>query len=380
MGYYLTSSKLGITQCFLLKVDQSFCLELLENELENIDKGNIIDDKKLFRKEEIKQRLHELYTDISEGAKIRAKIDSVNEVESNSQLFKNIEQSRQHKNVISCLKNSDGKDVTDQMEILSMIGKFYESLYESRNININDIQALLDTVNFENLLSEQQKLYLDKNPTLEEFDFIVKLPKEKKSPGLDGIPIEFYRKFWNEIRLPYFRMIKDTSQRGLLPISTRTSVLSTLYKAECKKQLTNYRPLSLTNTDYKLITFLFANRVNNVISSIINLDQVAYIKDRYIGTSIRNIMDLFEFCENNDIPGAFLCTDFEKAFDSLEHNFIRKTLQRFNFGNNFINWFDILYNDARFKVKNNGWVSEYYTMKGFKARMFFERFNIYHKC
>ena len=337
-------------------------LELLEHELELLEKENTNDDN-IFRMEEIKHRLHELYTDISEGAKIRAKVNSVNEVETNAQLFKNIEQSRQHKNVITCLKDSNGKEVNDQMDILSMIGKFYESLYQSKNIDINDIETLLDTVKFENILSEEQKLYLDRKPSLEEFDEIVNLPKEKKSPGLDGLPIEFYRKFWHEIRILYFEMIEDASQHGLLPISTRTSVLSTLHKADCRKQLANYRPLSLTNTDYKLITFLFANRLNDIISNIINPDQVAYIKDRYIGTSIRNIIDLYEYCENNDISGAFLCTDFEKAFDSLEHNFIRKTLQKFNFGQNFIKWFDILYNDARFKIKNNGWISKHFLMK-----------------
>ena len=53
---------------------------------------------------------------------------------------------------------------------------------------------------------------------------------------------------------------------------------------------------------------------------------------------------------------AFLCIDFEKAFDSVAHNFIKSVLTRYNFGDNFIRWVDIFYHDARFKVKNNGWI------------------------
>ena len=126
--------------------------------------------------------------------------------------------------------------------------------------------------------------------------------------------------------------------------------------------MNNYRPLSLTNCDYKILTFVFAKRLGNVLDSIINFDQVAYLKERYIGTSIRNILDLYEYCESSNSPGALLLMDFEKAYDSLEHRFIISVLKKFNFGQTFIEWFKLLYNDARFMVKNNGWLSKSYKM------------------
>ena len=84
---------------------------------------------------------------------------------------------------------------TDQNEILSMIGKFYEALYDTKHIKQNDINALLENMHLDKVLSEKDKNFLDQAPTIEEFDSVITLPKEKKSPGLDGLPIEFYKHF-----------------------------------------------------------------------------------------------------------------------------------------------------------------------------------------
>ena len=230
-------------------------------------------------------------------------------------------------------------------------------------MNQTAIDRYLNDVDFGNVLTEEDKAFLDKMPSLSEVDEIVKLPKENKSPGLDGIPIEFYRKFWGKLRSLYYAMINETWRDRILPYTTRTSVLSTLFKDDNRKILKNYRPLSLTNCDYRIIAMLFSNRLDKVLPKIINFDQSAYLKERFIGTSVRNIIDLYEYCEKTDKPGALLLADFKKAFDSLEHNFIVSVLKRFNFGINFISWLSILYNGVQFKVKNNGWISQSYSME-----------------
>ena len=157
-------------------------------------------------------------------------------------------------------------------------------------------------------------------------------------------------------------MILDAWNKQILPISTKKSVISTIHKEAEQTTLTNHRPLSLTNTDYKIVTFVFAERMQNVLPHLINHDQVAYIKARYIGCNIRNFIDIFEYCEKNNEPGAFICIDFLKAFDSVEHNFMYATLKKFNFGNNFIKWIKLFYQEPKFKVKNNGWLSAGYSM------------------
>jgi hypothetical protein len=138
-----------------------------------------------------------------------------------------------------------------------------------------------------------------------------------------------------------------------MTFSQRLAIISLIYKKGEKSLLKNYRPISLTNTDYKIIAFLFARRLQKVIDD----EQTAYIKGRYIGSNARLILDIFEHWENNNQEGLLLFLNFEKAFDSDEWNFLFKTLETFNFGTNFIKWIKILYTNPIFRLKNNGWIS-----------------------
>lgn len=75
------------------------------------------------------------------------------------------------------------------------------------------------------------------------------------------------------------------------------------------------------------------------------------------------ILDVFEYYVHNDLDGILLFLDFEKAFDSIEYNFMFKTLEKFNFGSKFIGMIKTLYNKPTFKLKNNGWMSKPCTMQ-----------------
>ena len=79
-------------------------------------------------------------------------------------------------------------------------------------------------------------------------------------------------------------------------------------------------------------------RLKQVLPEIIHSDQTAYIKDRNITDTLRKHIDIIDYTKANNIQGILIAVDFEKAFDSLEWNFIFKTLEVFNFGKEFISW------------------------------------------
>ena len=186
---------------------------------------------------------------------------------------------------------------------------------------------------------------------------VIKNLKTEKSPGSDGLTPEFYKCFWNDIKFIFMDMVIETQQKGELPYSMRKALLALLYKKGDSTLLKNYRPISLTNYDYKIICFMLANRVQNVIKNLIHEDQTGYIKKRYIGTNARLIEDYFDHCQNFKIPGILLFLDFEKAFDSVEWGFMIAVLKKFNFGDQFIGWVKTLYNKPVISIKNNGFLS-----------------------
>ena len=122
--------------------------------------------------------------------------------------------------------------------------------------------------------------------------------------------------------------------------------------------LENYRPISLTNIDYKIIAFVLSERIKKNIQKLIGKDQSAYLENRFIGNNARLLLDMLEYTDNEKIAGIMICLDFKKAFDSLNWEFMIKVLEKVNFGEYFINWVKILYKKPKIVVKNNGYLSE----------------------
>ena len=123
-------------------------------------------------------------------------------------------------------------------------------------------------------------------------------------------------------------MLQESYAEGISPISTRKAVLALIHKKGNKNLLTNFRPISLNNYDYKILTAVLAIRMQQILPKLISKDQSGYIKGRYIGLNARLISDVIDNGGNNNIPGAIVCLDFEKVFDSLNWNFSLSRLRK----------------------------------------------------
>ena len=154
-----------------------------------------------------------------------------------------------------------------------------------------------------------------------------------KSPGSDGLSAEFYKVFWDVIKTYYINSVNHSFVNGQLTQLQKQSILTLIPKpGKNLETLDNWRPLSLLNVDYKIATKTIANRINKVISSVVESRQTGFIKGRFIGENVRTIFETINFLNNNNKPGLLLFADYEKAFDSLDHDFMFKSLKQFNFG------------------------------------------------
>ena len=185
-----------------------------------------------------------------------------------------------------------------------------------------------------------------------------------KSPGSDGLTTEFFKIFWNTIKSFYIKSVNYSYEHNTLTTIQNQGIITLLPKKD--KDLTslgNWRPISLLNIDYKIITKTIANRMKKVLSNLINNSQTGFLKGRYIGENIRTIFEVIEHLNEEDKPGLIFFADFEKAFDSIDHNFIFKALKYFNFGTSFINWIKLFYKDAQSCIVNNGHMSEFFKIE-----------------
>ena len=81
---------------------------------------------------------------------------------------------------------------------------------------------------------------------------------------------------------------------------------------------------------------MLANRVHKVLDKIISPEQTAYVHKRFIGENIRLMEDIIDYITKLNLPGLALFLDFEKAFDSLEWNFMDQCLKKLAFPKNSV--------------------------------------------
>ena len=126
--------------------------------------------------------------------------------------------------------------------------------------------------------------------------------------GPDGLTLECYRKFWSKVEL-LINSYNESYHKGELSISQKKSLITLLYKKDNPEKVDHWRPISLLNIDYKILAHALANRLHNVLPSIISQDQQCFIKNRCIGSNIRLFQDIIDYTELLNCDGAILLID-----------------------------------------------------------------------
>ena len=184
-----------------------------------------------------------------------------------------------------------------------------------------------------------------------------------KSPGNDGLTKEFCETFWYDLKELFVNSVREAKEIGHLSTSQRQAIIKLIEKKDRDKRfIKNWRPISLLNVDSKIISKALSEKLKEVLPDLISSQQTAYVKNRHIGESGRLISDIIEITKIRKIGGFLVTMDIEKAFDSLDHNFLISTLEKYGFGQNFILWIKILLNDQESCVINGGKTTKYFIL------------------
>ena len=191
---------------------------------------------------------------------------------------------------------------------------------------------------------------------------VLKEMKVNKSPGNDGFTVEFYCTFWPILGDNIVGALNEAYDKGHLSTSQKQGVITLLEKeGKDARYIKNYRPITLLNVDYKILSKVLASRIKDVLEEIIHYDQVGYVKNRNIGEAVRLVDDMF-FYSLSQTNGYVVAADFEKAFDSVDHNFLFKVLDLFGFGTSFRSWVKTIYTDISSTVMNGGHSTGYFSI------------------
>ena len=297
---------------------------------------------------------------VAQGAQVRSRTKWVEEGETSSAFFFRLVKKRGVDRHISALKTNDGTTVSDTTGLSNVITSFYSSLFRSEHTEDRSRAALLQNVN--SSLPSVEAEACEGLLSVEECSAALKGMARRKAPGSDGLPMEFYLKFWDLLGEDLVCVLNSCFKSGRLSLSQRRGIISLSFKKGDRLDIRNWRPISLLNVDYKLAARAVAGRLLKVIHCIVAKDQTCGVPGRFIGENVAFLRDVVDFAAFSNSPVALLSLDQEKAFDRVEWSFMRDTLLAMGFGPSFVGWVDLFYCDVQSCVDVNGHLSSFFSL------------------
>jgi hypothetical protein len=140
-------------------------------------------------------------------------------------------------------------------------------------------------------LTEEEKQNLDRPLTIAELDFSISKAKINSAPGIDGISNRFIRDFWEYLRVPLHKYALCCLEKGEFTCNFRSSKIRLIPKKGDTGKIKNWRPISLLNCFYKIISRAIAERLKTVTSKITNVGQKGYNSSKYCQEVLISIID-----------------------------------------------------------------------------------------
>ena len=249
-----------------------------------------------------------------------------------TKFFYAAEKQNQNKKNITKLKNKNGELKTEDKQILKIAEVFYSDLYKKAQTNEQEQENFLNKYN--------QNISNDWHPKLtkpfEENELFqaLKSMEENKPPRKDGIPMEFYLKFWPIVKNDFKELITHIFfEKTQLLESMKTAIISMIPKKDPNHtDIAKSRPISLLWVDYKIITKTLINRVLPTLQKIISIEQSAAVPNRTIYNNLFTISDIIKYSNKKKIPTYILnFNQEEKAFNKVDRNYILKCLKKINY-------------------------------------------------
>jgi hypothetical protein len=222
------------------------------------------------------------------------------------------------------LRNLEGDWVEDEETLKQMANDFYQNLFT----NNADVVQWQQTVLTYPSLSEAEVQQIRCDIEDEEIRKAVFSMNPWKAPGPDGFPAGFYQKSWNIVGRSVCDFVKKVWYNPLLLREVNFTDICLIPKVEHPENIQQFRPISLCNTIYKIVSKVLTNRIKQTISRVVSPHQTGFIPGRSIHENIVVAQEMAHSMRKmTGRVGYFaIKVDLSKAYDRLNWDFIHHTL------------------------------------------------------
>jgi len=194
---------------------------------------------------------------------------------------------------------------------------------------------------------------------LKELIQIIRRLKQGKTPGPDGVPIEFLKELHGDILEEIRTLMNEWWNKEEMPEEITNARVVLIFKKGDKENLANYRPISLLNSFYKLMAAIVQMRIECKIDKHLQGTQYGFRKRLSTADATHYIRRMIDKGESRKSKTLLLLLDWEKAFDKVIHHRLIGALKRMNIPEKIINIITMFYKQPKFCVEMDGNKSEY---------------------
>jgi hypothetical protein len=219
---------------------------------------------------------------------------------------------------LTSLKNKDNLAFENDAQREEHIVSYYKELYKAptvheavRNLSIEEFlgDAALEEEVLNAKLNDEEKTQLERPLSIDELDASMNKAKLNSAPGTDGISNRFIKEYWELLRVPLYRYAERCYEKGSFTCNFRSSKIRLIPKKGDCSQIKNWRPISLLNCFYKIISRAIAERLRHVIGKITDVGQKGYNSSKQCQEVLITLIDEIQTAKFMKKKGAILSLD-----------------------------------------------------------------------
>lgn len=216
---------------------------------------------------------------------------------------------------------------------------------------------------FPRFVEEEGNRALMREVSEEELKKVLSSFQKDKSPGPDGWSIEFFLDLFEVLGNDLRQVVEDSRITGQIPTSFNSTFIALIPKSDNTLSLNEFRPISLCNCIYKVISTIIARRLKVILSGHISDEQFVFLEGRQIHAAIGVAQEGLHSLKTKNLKGVVLKIDLSEAYDKVSWLYIRLILTHLGFGIAFIRWIMSCITMVYFFVLINGAASPFFHAK-----------------